>query len=120
MNDESSLSGAKPSLSFKAMLRKFLKYKINTREELLAFLSSAKTDGLIDNEALQMIDGVLDVNDMQARDLMIPRAQMVVVEQESDPKEFIPMIIESGHSRFPVIGGDKDGSPGFIISQRFT
>jgi magnesium and cobalt transporter len=117
MNEENSQESGKPSLSFKVMMRKFLKYKINTREELLEFLMTAKNDGLIDNEALQMIDGVLDVNDMQARDLMIPRAQMVVVERDSDPKEFIPMVVESGHSRFPVIGGDKDEVLGLLLAK---
>lgn len=117
MNEENHQQEGKPSLSLKTMLRKFLKYKINTREELLEFLLTAKNDGLIDSEALQMIDGVLDVNDMQARDLMIPRAQMVVIERDDDPKSFIPMLVESGHSRFPVIGGDKDEVLGLLLAK---
>jgi len=55
-----------------------------------------------------MIEGVFNVVDMQVRDIMIPRAQMVVVERDAELEELLPVIIESGHSRFPVIGEDKD------------
>jgi len=58
-----------------------------------------------------MIEGVFNVVDMQVRDIMIPRAQMVVVERDAELEELLPVIIESGHSRFPVIGEDKDAQP---------
>lgn len=117
MNDESSEIKSNSSPSIKKMLRNFLKYEINTREELLALLQSAKTKGLLDNETLQMFEGVLEVYDMQTRDLMVSRAQMVVVEKDAKPEEFIPMIIESGHSRFPVIGEDKDDVVGLLLAK---
>jgi magnesium and cobalt transporter len=117
MNDESADSKTSSTPAFKKMLRNFLKYEISTRAELLALLHSAKNKGVLDNEALQMLEGVLEVNDMQARDLMIPRAQMVVVEKDAPPAEFIPMIVESGHSRFPVIGEDKDDVVGLLLAK---
>ncbi len=117
MSIESDEIKANPKPSLKKLLRKFLKYEINTHEELLELLSVAKTQGLLDSEALRMIEGVLEVNDMQARDLMIPRAQMVVVEKDASPQEFIPIIIQSGHSRFPVIGDDKDDVIGLLLAK---
>jgi len=64
-----------------------------------------------------MIEGVLQVSEMQVRDIMIPRSQMVVVSREDDITEFLPLIIESGHSRFPVVGETRDKVVGILLAK---
>ena len=87
------------------------------QEELLVELREARKRGILDQDTLQMIEGVFNVVDMQVRDIMIPRAQMVVVEKDAEIDELLPVIIESGHSRFPVIGEDKDDVVGILLAK---
>lgn len=87
------------------------------REHLLEILGEACEAGLVDADALAMMEGALDVSETQVRDAMIPRSQMVVVNIESDLEEFLPQIVESGHSRFPVIGEDKDEVVGILMAK---
>ena len=72
------------------------------REELVQLLRSSYDRNLIDADALAMIEGVLQVAEMQARDIMVPRAQMDVISIRESPDQFIPIVIQTGHSRFPV------------------
>ena len=87
------------------------------RPELTALLREAGERGLIDEDALGMIEGVMAVADLQVRDIMVPRSQMVVVERDNPPKELLPIIVESGHSRFPVIGEDRDQVIGILLAK---
>jgi magnesium and cobalt transporter len=82
--------------------------------ELMEMLRDAAERKLIDADALNIIFGAVAVSDMQVRDIMIPRAQLVTVRASSSPREFLPTIIESGHSRFPVIGEDVDDVRGIL------
>lgn len=77
------------------------------RPELLEMLNDASERRLFDKEALNIIHGALAVSDMRARDIMIPRSQVVTVELDSRLEEVLPTVIESTHSRFPVIGEDR-------------
>ncbi len=88
-----------------------------TREELIELLRHAQRRNLFDADALSMIEAVLQVADMQVRDIMIPRAQMVVVERDDRPEDILPVIIESGHSRFPVIGDSRDEVVGILLAK---
>ncbi len=91
--------------------------------EMLELLRDAQARGIFDANTLQMIEGVFQVVDMRVRDIMIPRAQMVVIERDADLKALLPVIIESGHSRFPVIDEDKDDVVGVLLAKdvlRFT
>jgi len=85
--------------------------------DLLEELREACNRGILNQDTLQMIEGVFNVVDMQVRDIMIPRAQMVVVERDAELEELLPVIIESGHSRFPVIGEDKDDVVGILLAK---
>ena len=85
--------------------------------QLLELLHDAERRNLLDADALAMIEGVLQVSDMQVRDIMIPRSQMVVVERDEEPGAFIPRIIESGHSRFPVVGDSRDEVIGILLAK---
>jgi len=87
------------------------------REELVHVLRDAQSRGLFDVEAQGMIEGVLQVAEMQARDIMIPRSQMVVVSRDDSPEQIIPVAIESGHSRFPVVGESRDEVVGVLLAK---
>jgi len=87
------------------------------REELIELLRSSYERNLLDADALAMIEGVLQVSEMQARDVMVPRAQMDVIDIKESPDQFIPMVIQTGHSRFPVIGENKDDVIGILLAK---
>ena len=82
--------------------------------ELLEILQDAAQRQLIEVDALNMIFGALHVSDMHARNIMIPRSALVVVEEDQQPAEFLPTVIESRHSRFPVVGDDLDDIKGIL------
>src|SRR5215475_11981542 len=87
------------------------------REQLLELLQSSYERNLMDADALAMIEGVLQVSEMQARDIMVPRAQMDVIDVRESPDQFIPTVIQTGHSRFPVIGENKDDVIGVLLAK---
>jgi magnesium and cobalt transporter len=87
------------------------------REELVELLRSSYERNLLDADALAMIEGVLQVSEMQARDVMVPRAQMDVIDIRESPDQFIPTVIQTGHSRFPVIGENKDDVIGILLAK---
>jgi len=87
------------------------------REELIAMMRSCYERNLLDADALAMIEGVLQVSEMQVRDIMVPRAQMDVIDIRESPNQFIPMVIQTGHSRFPVIGENKDNVIGILLAK---
>ena len=85
--------------------------------ELLKILEEASSSGLLDDEAFDIMEGALEVADKQAREVMIPRSKMVVVDIEQAPVDYLPVIIESGHSRFPVIGETTDEIKGILLAK---
>ena len=87
------------------------------REQLVELLRSAHERNLIDADALSMIEGALQVSEMQVRDIMVPRAQMELVELHATPEQILPQIIESGHSRFPVCAQNKDDIVGILLAK---
>ena len=87
------------------------------RDQLVELLRSAYDRNLLDSDALSMIEGVMLVAEMQARDIMIPRAQMDVIDIGEPPDKFIPLVIETNHSRFPVIEDNKDHVIGILLAK---
>lgn len=87
------------------------------RGELLEILRDAQAREIFDADTLQMVEGVFQVVEMRVRDIMIPRGQMVVVENDSPLEEVLKVVIESGHSRFPVINEDKDNVVGVLLAK---
>ena len=87
------------------------------REQLLELLQSSYERNLMDADALAMIEGVLQVSELHARDIMVPRSQMYVVDIHDAPETFLPQVIESGHSRFPVIGESRDDVIGILLAK---
>ena len=89
----------------------------HTIDELKTVLRDAAERDIVSEDTLLMLDGVFDVAAMRVRDIMIPRAQMVVVEIKEQLDELLPKIIESGHSRFPVIGDSRDEVMGVLLAK---
>lgn len=87
------------------------------RGQLLDLLRGAHQRQIIDPDALAMLEGVMQVSEMQVRDIMIPRAQMDVVRRDASLEEIIPVLTESAHSRFPVIGDDRDEVEGILLAK---
>ena len=85
--------------------------------ELIEHLRGASERGLFDGDALVMLEGVLAVADMQVRDIMVPRSQMVLVERDETAEKLVELVVESGHSRFPVIGEDRDQIMGVLLAK---
>lgn len=87
------------------------------QKQLLELLKNLQAHQLIGAEEFFMIEGVLQVSDMQVRDIMIPRGQMIVLEHSSSFADIVEVITESGHSRFPVIDDDKDDIVGILLAK---
>jgi len=105
----------KPSLLER--LSHFLLREPEDREQLVGLLHSAYENSLMDADSLAMIEGVLQVSEMQVRDIMIPRSQMDVIDITDPPEVFIPNVIETAHSRFPVIEGNKNDVIGILLAK---
>lgn len=88
-----------------------------TREDLFEILRESERQGLLEPDALDTIERVVQVSDLRVRDIMIPRAQIVVLDKSETPEEMLPTIIESAHSRFPVIDGDRDKVVGILLAK---
>ncbi len=105
----------KPSLLER--LSHFLLREPEDREQLVELLHSAYENSLMDADSLAMIEGVLQVSEMQVRDIMIPRSQMDVIDITQPPESFIPHVIETAHSRFPVIEDNKNDVIGILLAK---
>ena len=98
-------------------LSHFLLREPDDREQLVELLHASFEKSLLDADALAMIEGVLQVSETQVRDVMIPRSQMDVIDITQTPDEFIPFVIETAHSRFPVIDDDKNDIIGILLAK---
>ncbi len=105
----------KPSLLER--LSHFLLREPEDREQLVELLHGAYENSLMDADSLAMIEGVLQVSEMQVRDIMIPRSQMDVIDITDSPEKFIPHVIATAHSRFPVIEDDKNDVIGILLAK---
>jgi magnesium and cobalt transporter len=98
-------------------LGQFLQIDPKNRDELLSILREAQDNQIIDVDALAMIEGVLQVSEMQVRDIMIPRAQMVVVQRDMSMQEVLPIVVDAAHSRYPVVGENRDEVIGVLLAK---
>ena len=87
------------------------------REQLVELLRSSYERNLMDADALSMIEGALQVSELQARDIMVPRAQMDMIGIGESPQKILPRVIETGHSRFPVYVDNKDALAGILLAK---
>ncbi len=98
-------------------LGKWLQGELETREQLLDVLREAQKNNLIDSDGLVMIEGVMQVSEMPVREVMVPRSQMKVIERDADARELLETVIDSAHSRFPVVGESKDEVIGILLAK---
>lgn len=89
----------------------------NSREELVDLIQDAEERDLIDNDTKEMIEGVLDVAELKVRDIMVPRSQMVTIDINQNVDEFLPIVIDAQHSRYPVISENKDHVEGILLAK---
>ena len=98
-------------------LRQVIRGDTATREDLLQLLRDAHNREVLDADELAMLEGVLAVSEMQVRDVMVPRSQMVVLERDASREEILKTIVKSGHSRFPLIGPDREEVVGILLAK---
>ncbi len=115
MASDSEKTQHKPT--FLERISHFLLREPEDREQLIEQLHAAYEKNLLDADALSMIEGVLQVSEMQVRDIMIPRSQMDVIDITHPPEKFIPFVIEAAHSRFPVIEDGRDDVIGILLAK---
>jgi magnesium and cobalt transporter len=96
-------------------LTHFISGEPEDRDDLLELLRTAQKRNLIEQEALSMIEGVLQVSELRVRDVTIPRSQMVVLPQDAEIETVFPLVAESAHSRYPVIGEDRTEVVGILL-----
>jgi magnesium and cobalt transporter len=106
-----------PSPSWREKILQFIKGNPSNREELVDVFRTATDDSIINDESLAMLEGALQMSDMQARDIMVPRSQMVVIDNDLSLVEMYDRVTESAHSRFPVIGEDRDDVQGILLAK---
>jgi magnesium and cobalt transporter len=107
-----------PFVWFERFLQSFVHCEPQTKEELLEGLRHAHLhQNLLTADTLAMIEGALQVSDMHVRDIMVPRAQMITIDIDASPQELTKLIAEFGHSRYPVIGEDKDDVQGIFLAK---
>jgi len=115
MNDE--LNQPEDNESLIVRVKRLLKQEPSSRNDLIEFLDDERWSTVLEKQELRMLKGVLQVSQMQVREVMIPRSQMVVLERDAPADELLGMIVESGHSRFPIIGEDKDEVVGILLAK---
>ncbi|WP_370979759.1 HlyC/CorC family transporter [Agaribacterium sp. ZY112] len=119
MNDEAPSSQSEESESRTWLSRLFTGkgQTPRTRQELLQMIKNAAETEVLDDEALHIIEGAIDVANQQVREIMVAKAQMVCIQIDESPSEFLPKVIESGHSRFPVLGENGDDVKGILLAK---
>ena len=98
-------------------LTSWLSREPDNREELLELLHAAYEKNLLDADALSMIEGVMQVSEMQVREIMIPRSQLDVVDINESKEKILPYVIETAHSRFPAVDGERDNVVGILLAK---
>lgn len=116
MTDDQTDTAPGPS-SWLGKIREALTDTVDDRDDLVQVLRKAQRHKVIDSECLSIIEGALSVMEMQVRDIMIPRSQVVTVSASADPQDILPIVIEAQHSRFPVIGDSLDEVVGILLAK---
>jgi magnesium and cobalt transporter len=115
MNDEDPVIDDGDSLIVR--VKRMIKSEPDNRDDLIEMLGDKRWNSVLEKQELRMLKGVLQVSQMQVREVMIPRSQMVVLEREASMQDLLKTIVECGHSRFPVIGEDRDEVVGILLAK---
>ncbi|MDE3738227.1 MULTISPECIES: HlyC/CorC family transporter [Pseudomonas] len=114
MSEDRSSNGHR---SWLEKLTQAFAHEPKSRQELLELLREAHQNKLLDSEALSIVEGAIQVADLQVRDIMVPRSQMISIRANQTPKEFLPSIIDAAHSRYPVVGESLDDVMGILLAK---
>ena len=125
MNDEPpSISAESNALGFRNRIKNKIKeiyrnfsYKPKNKQELAGSIRDSSERGVLEKGTLNMIEGALKVSTDQVRDVMIPRPQVVFIEKEEKAQDFLPRVIRSGHSRFPILNPETDKIEGILLAK---
>lgn len=114
MSDDNSNGGHKSWLD---KLAQAFNHEPKTRQELFALLREANRNNLLDDDALGIVEGAMEIDELKVRDIMIPRSQMKCIQIDQTPEEFLPAVIDAAHSRYPVIGENTDEVLGILLAK---
>lgn len=118
MNDDKPHPGnGSPRKTWAQKLLQAFNGEPTSREELVDMIQDAENRDLIDLDTKEMIEGVLDVAELKVRDIMIPRSQMVTIDKNQTVEEFLPTVIQTQHSRYPVVSENKDHIEGVLLAK---
>ncbi|MBL6900569.1 MAG: CBS domain-containing protein [SAR86 cluster bacterium] len=125
MNDEPpSISAESSRLGFRKRIKDKIKeiyqnfsYKPQNKQELAGSIRDSSERGVLEKGTLNMIEGALRVSTDQVRDIMIPRPQVVFVDKNEKPADFLPRVVKSSHSRFPVINSETEKIEGILLAK---
>ena len=115
MNDDTNRPDDSDSLMLK--VKRLLKNEPDSRDDLIEMLDEDRWADVLGKQEMRMLKGVLQVSQMQVREVMIPRSQMVVLDRDAPSDELLRIVVECGHSRFPVIGEDRDEVVGILLAK---
>jgi magnesium and cobalt transporter len=102
---------------WRSRLARTLAAGVRDRSQLIEMLAESQQRGLLDAEAFAMLEGVLEVAELQVRDIMVPRAQMVCIRRDDPLPRIVASVVDSGHSRFPVLEDDRDDVVGILLAK---
>ncbi|HZJ95056.1 MAG TPA: HlyC/CorC family transporter [Thiopseudomonas sp.] len=114
MSEDSSSNGHKSWLD---KLAQAFAQEPKTRQDLFDILQEANRNKLLDNDALAIVEGAIQIADLQVRDIMIPRSKMISIKACQTPEQFLPAIIDAAHSRYPVVGENNDEVLGILLAK---
>ncbi|OOS01616.1 magnesium/cobalt efflux protein [Canicola haemoglobinophilus] len=99
---------------FQSLFGRFFQGELKNRQELVDVIRDSEQNELIDQNTREMIEGVIEISELRVRDIMIPRSQIIFIEGDQDLDACLDVIIESAHSRFPVISDERDNIAGIL------
>jgi len=102
---------------WRSRLTRTLAAGVRDRTQLIEMLAESRQRGVLDADAFAMLEGVLEVAELQVRDIMVPRVQMICLHRDDPITSIVPAVIESGHSRFPVLSNDRDDVVGILLAK---
>ncbi|PJG83516.1 CNNM family magnesium/cobalt transport protein CorC [Caviibacterium pharyngocola] len=117
MNNEEHLTqpdGLAKKSFFQSLFGRFFQGELKNREELVEVIRDSEQNELIDQDTREMIEGVMEIAELRVRDIMIPRSQIIFIETEQNLDSCLETIIESAHSRFPVVTDERDNIAGIL------
>ncbi|MGO2478675.1 MAG: CNNM family magnesium/cobalt transport protein CorC [Pseudoalteromonas sp.] len=116
-DDNSQSSQGSSGKTWLGKITQMLQGEPQSKKDLVEVIVDAQERDLIDPDTKEMIEGVLGVSELKVRDIMIPRSQMITLEVDAPLEEIIPMMVDSTHSRFPVVCEDKDHVEGILLAK---